>query len=412
MPSVVIVGAGAIGLSAAYHLSRSGCEVTVIDPAPLAAKASGHNAGWLIPSMSTPVPAPGMMGQALRWIMKRDSPLYVTPSLDPRFVDFMLRMLRSCTHRRFREGSATLSKLSADALAAFDELIADGVRFEMHEQPLTMLFTDPHKVEARVNDLELLDGKLPGFSWRHMNPADLRKHLPALSDKVVAGIESEGDRTVDPTSFVHGLADACRKEGVELNLGSSASLVDTGRGVVVRVDGETIRADKIVVAAGAWSNRVLAGIGERVPLVSGKGYGYDYPVGFGGPTKPFYLAEAKVAITPLDTKIRLAGTMGFTEIDERIGFTRAQGILGGVNDYFAGWPEVADAPEPWTGLRPMSPDGIPYVGPLLRHPQVLLATGHVMLGISLAPVTGRLIADLVMGRTRAESIPKLLPSRF
>lgn len=413
MTRVIVIGAGAVGLASAYSLRKAGCEVTVIDGSPLAAKASGHNAGWLIPSMSTPVPAPGMMLQAIKWMVQPDSPLYVTPSLKPSFLGFMLRMLRSCTEAQFREGSAVLAGLSATALADFDELAADGVEFESHEQPLAMLFTDASHVDGRVRELELLEGKLPGFSWEHMGEQALREHLPVLSDRVVAGIESRGDRSVDPALFVHGLADACRRLGVDIRLGTKAELETGARGEVhVRVGAETMRADRVVVAAGAWTNEVLRGIGERVPLQSGKGYGYDFPVVAGGPTKPLYLAEAKVAITPLDSKVRVAGTMGFGGLDETIKRRRAGGILTGVSTYFEGWPDLEQAPEPWTGLRPMTPDGVPIIGPLAKHPNVLVATGHVMLGISLAPTTGKLIAELATGAATPEHLRGVSAGRF
>ncbi|GAA1324647.1 NAD(P)/FAD-dependent oxidoreductase [Leucobacter albus] len=418
MTRVIVIGAGAVGLASAYYLRKAGHDVTVVDQAPLAAKASGHNAGWLIPSMSTPVPAPGMMLQAMKWMVQPDSPLYVTPSLKPSFIGFMLRMLRSCTDSKFREGSAVLAALSATALSDFDELAAEGVEFEQHDEPLAMLFTNGHKVEGRVTELELLDGKLPGFSWNHMSDADLKAHKPVLSDRVAAGIESRGDRSVDPGSFVRGLAAACEREGVELRLGAPATL-ETGAGgsVAVRVGSAThgselLSADRVVVAAGAWTNEVLKGIGERVPLQSGKGYGYDFPVVPGGPTKPIYLAEAKVAITPLDTKVRLAGTMGFTGVDESIKRRRAGGILTGVSSYFEGWPDIEGAPEPWTGLRPTTPDGLPIIGALAKHPSVLVATGHVMLGISLAPTTGKLITDLVAGGPVPELLRGVSADRF
>ena len=413
MTRVIVIGAGAVGLASAYYLRKAGNDVTVVDQAPLAAKASGHNAGWLIPSMSTPVPAPGMMLQAMKWMVQPDSPLYVTPSLKPSFVGFMLRMLRSCSDTRFREGSAVLAALSATALADFDELTAEGVTFEQHEQPLAMLFTDPHKVDGRVAELQLLDGKLPGFSWDYMSDADLRSYKPVLSNEVVAGIESRGDRSVDPASFVHGLAAACEREGVELRLGERARLEDGTTGAVsVRVGADSLRADRVVVAAGAWTNEVLAGIGERVALQSGKGYGYDLPVVPGGPVAPIYLAEAKVAITPLDTKVRLAGTMGFTGVDESIKRRRAGGILTGVSRYFADWPDVGAAPEPWTGLRPTTPDGLPIIGALPKHPGVIVATGHVMLGISLAPTTGKLVTDLVAGGPLPDLLAGVTADRF
>lgn len=425
MTSVIVVGAGAIGLASAFHLRKSGADVTVIDPAPLAQKASGHNAGWLIPSMSTPVPAPGMLPQAMKWMLQRDSPLYIKPDLNPQFAKFLLQMLFSSADKRYRKGSDVLANLSNTALSSFDELAADGVAFEAHSQPLTMLFMDEHKRDGRVAELELLDGKLPGFSWSHLSTSEMRAELPSLSDAVVAAIQSEGDRSVDPATLVKGLADACRAEGVDLRLGEKASLVRSGPGssgdrVRVKVGGGTgngagvdfLDADKIVVAAGAWTNEILGGIGEKIALQSGKGYGYDLPVTTQGPNNPLYLAEAKVAVTPLDTKIRLAGTMGFSGVDENTDAVRAGGILTGVSKYFNDWPDVETAPAPWTGLRPMTPDGIPTIGPLPGAANVIVATGHAMLGISLAPVTGKLVTDLVNGTITQNDIPALAPDRF
>lgn len=412
-PSTIVLGAGAVGLASAYYLRRAGCEVTVIDPEPLAARASGHNAGWLIPSMSTPVPEPGVLPQALKWMTKKDSPLYVSPSADPHYAAFLLKMLRNCTPARYEKGAAVLASLSSTALSDFDDLQADGVEFEHHADPLTMLFTDEHKMEHRVAALKLIEKSLPGFSWKQMSDADLRAHVPAVSDKVVAGIESVGDRSVDPASYVHGLAAACEREGVELRLGEQGNLV-TGPGgeVSVQVGGQRLKAEKIVVAAGVWTPSLLKDIGERVPLQAGKGYGYDLPLAADAPTKPMYLAEGKVAITPLDTKVRLAGTMGFGPINETVDGVRAGGIITNTREYFSGWDALETPPEPWTGLRPTSPDGVPIIGPLAKHPDVLVASGHVMLGISLSPTTGKLIADFATGRIAADARPDLSPNRF
>ncbi|HCT13684.1 FAD-dependent oxidoreductase [Corynebacterium nuruki] len=412
-PTTIVLGAGAVGLASAYHLRRAGCEVTVIDPEPLAARASGHNAGWLIPSMSTPVPEPGVLPQALKWMTKKDSPLYVSPSADPHYAAFLLKMLRNCTASRFEKGAATLAALSSTALSDIAELRADGVEFEHHADPLTMLFTDGHKVDHRIAELKLIEKSLPGFSWQQMTEEDLRAHVPAVSDKVVAGIESVGDQSVDPASYVRGLAAACEREGVELRLGEQGTLVSgPGGEVSVQVGGTRLKAEKIVVAAGVWTPGLLAGIGERIPLQAGKGYGYDLPVTADAPTKPMYLAEGKVAITPLDTKIRLAGTMGFGPINEGVDEVRAGGIITNTREYFSGWGALDTPPEPWSGLRPTTPDGVPVIGPLAQHPDVLVASGHVMLGISLSATTGKLITGFATGNLAADAHPDLSPNRF
>ncbi|KUG61503.1 hypothetical protein AVL61_00825 [Kocuria rosea subsp. polaris] len=409
----IVIGAGAIGLSSAYYLRKSGVEVTVVDPAPPGSKASAHNAGWVVPSMSTPVPAPGMLPQALRWMLRRDSPLYVSPVLDPQFARFMLTMLRHCTTARFEAGLKVLAELGAETLQLFDEMAADGVEFESHTGPLTMLFRDAAKLEAHIGELETMAALIPGFSWRTLDRSGLDRELPDVAGGVAGGLQTLGDRSLDPASFTAGLAAACAGEGIEFRLGRSASLrQEADASVSVVVGDEVLRGDRVVVAAGVWTDQILRGIHERVLLQAGKGYGFDLPLEAGGPAHPLYLAEAKVAVTPLAAKVRVAGTMGFGGLDETISAVRAGGVLAGLPAYFTRWPDLSTKPQPWTGLRPMTPDGLPIIGPLPRHPHVLVATGHAMLGISLAPPTGRLIAEMVTGRSPARHRAALAADRF
>jgi D-amino-acid dehydrogenase len=409
----IVIGAGAIGLSSAYYLRKAGVDVTVVDPAPPGAKASSHNAGWVVPSMSTPVPAPGMLPQALRWMLRRDSPLYVSPNLSPQFLRFMLTMLRHCTTTRFQAGLKVLAELSAETLELFDDLAADDVQFESHADPFTMLFNDAHKLEHHAVELETMASLIPRLSWQALSSEDLARLHPYVADGLAGGLQTTGDRSLDPASFVGGLVEACVRDGVELRVGQPAALrQESSTAVSVTVADEVLTADRIVVAAGVWTNRVLAGIHERVTLQAGKGYGFDLPLQPGGPRHPLYLAEAKVAINPLSTKVRLAGTMGFGGIDERINTTRAGGILSSLPSYFSQWPALDEPPRPWTGLRPMTPDGLPIIGPLPRQPQVLIATGHAMLGVSLAPATGRLVSEMATGRPEARHRASLTADRF
>lgn len=394
----IVIGAGAIGLSSAYYLRKAGAEVTVVDASEPGSKASAHNAGWVVPSMSVPVPAPGMMPQALKWMTRRDSPLYVTPSLNPRFLGFMAEMLRNCTTGRFEAGLKVLAHLSSDTLQLFDDMAADGVEFESHSDPLTMLYAKAENLEKHTVELKAMEAHIPGFKWRTIEGNDLSKEVPHVRDGLAGGLQTFGDRSLDPASLTRGLTAACKRDGVEFRIGSPAKLrTAEGGSVEVVVGEEALKADKIIVAAGVWTNSILAGIGDRVSLISGKGYGYDLRGSSRGPQQPLYLAEAKVAITPLSTKVRIAGTMGFGGINEGISKVRAQGLLTSLPKYFKNWPSLSAQPEPWTGLRPMTPDGLPIIGSSRKRHDVLIATGHAMLGVSLAPPTGQLIAELALG---------------
>lgn len=409
----IVIGAGAIGLSAAYYLREAGAEVTVLDASEPGSKASAHNAGWIVPSMSVPVPAPGMLPQALKWMMRRDSPLYVTPNLSPRFVGFMLEMLRNCTTERFEVGLKVLAHLSSETLQLFDDLAADGVSFESHSDPLTMLYTNAGNLEKHAVELKTMEEYIPGFQWRALADKDLAAEFPNVSEGLAGGLQTFGDRSIDPATLTSGLAGACRRNGVEIRASSGATLRvgDHGKTEVL-VGRETLQADRIVVAAGVWTNGILAGIGDRVSLVAGKGYGYDLPLEGNAPKCPMYLAEAKVAVTPLNTKVRIAGTMGFGGIDERISAVRAHGLIKSLPRYFKDWPPAVTPPQPWTGLRPMTPDGLPIIGASRKRPEVLIATGHAMLGVSLAPPTGKLIAELATGEAASRHLASLSATRF
>lgn len=410
----IVIGAGAIGLSSAYYLRKAGSEVTVVDESEPGSKASAHNAGWVVPSMSVPVPAPGMMPQALKWMTRRDSPLYVTPSLNPHFLGFMAEMLRNCTTGRFEAGLKVLAHLSRDTLQLFDEMAADGVAFESHSDPLTMLYSNAENLQKHAVELKAMEAHIPGFKWRSIDGNDLAKEVPHVRDGLAGGLQTFGDRSLDPASLTRGLTAACKRDGVELRIGKAAKLrTAVGGSVDVVLGEETLKADKVVVAAGVWTNKILAGIGDRVSLISGKGYGYDLPPSTNGPQNPLYLAEAKVAVTPLNNKIRIAGTMGFGGINERISKVRAQGLLTSLPKYFNNWPTLPSQPEPWTGLRPMTPDGLPIIGPSRKRKDVLIATGHAMLGVSLAPPTGKLIAEIATGDTASRRhLSSLSSDRF
>ncbi|TLM82489.1 FAD-dependent oxidoreductase [Pseudarthrobacter sp. NamE5] len=410
----IVIGAGAIGLSSAYYLRKAGSEVTVVDESEPGSKASARNAGWVVPSMSVPVPAPGMMPQALKWMTRRDSPLYVTPSLTPHFLGFMAEMLRNCTTGRFEAGLKVLAHLSRDTLQLFDEMAADGVAFESHSDPLTMLYSNAENLQKHAVELEAMEAHIPGFTWRSIDGNDLVKEVPHVLDGLAGGLQTFGDRSLDPASLTRGLTAACKRDGVEFRIGKAAKLrTAVGGSVEVVLGEETLKADKIVVAAGVWTNKILAGIGDRVSLISGKGYGYDLPPSTNGPQNPLYLAEAKVAVTPLNNKIRIAGTMGFGGINERISKVRAQGLLTSLPKYFNNWPPLPTQPEPWTGLRPMTPDGLPIIGPSRKRTDVLIATGHAMLGVSLAPPTGKLIAEIATGDTASRRhLSSLSSDRF
>ncbi|MGC0362309.1 D-amino-acid dehydrogenase [Rhodococcus sp. 27YEA15] len=394
---VTVIGAGSIGLCSALALAAEGASVQVVDSGVPGTGASSHNAGWVVPSMSAPVPAPGVMAKSLRWMLKPDSPLYIHPSPNPQFAAFMLRMLRNCTPSRFESGLKNLMALNERTFGLFDELERSGLRFENHRSGLVQLFRTQKSLDSHIDEMTQVRD-LGGDDFEVLAREQVGDAIAGLSDSILGGIVCPRERFLDPAAFTASLITACTDLGVEFVDGTEVSLSQDGSGRVVATgNGYTTTADHFVVAAGAWSGKAVRGLGYTLPLQAGKGYGFDVPSMFPPGTRASYLSEAKVAVTPLAASTRLAGTMGFGGLDERIHARRANGILTSAADYFDNWVAPTGAVA-WTGLRPMTPDGMPIIGALPAHPTVTVATGHAMLGITLGPVTGDLVAGSVFGR--------------
>ncbi|MBV7699834.1 FAD-binding oxidoreductase [Streptomyces sp. TRM70350] len=402
--SAVIVGAGVIGLATAHRLAQDGLAVTVVDAARAgAAGASVHNAGWIVPIMSTPVPAPGMLGKALRWMARRDSPLYVRPSPRPEHVRFMINMLRHCNPEAFAHGVEALTSLNERTLQLFDEYEKDGIRFEHHRTGQLLVFTTRHTMDeyrAATAPMERI-----GHTAVPLTGDELRDLEPALGKQVLTGLHCPQERHVDPASLVKGLEDRCRELGVRFLHDSPVTGIRTrGRTVTsLLAGGDEVPGDLFVLAAGVHTGPLSRLAGHALPIRPGKGYGFDDTSGAVTLRHSVYLGEAKVAVTPLANRVRFAGTMEFGSADATIDRHRLRGIARSAHTYLPDFP-LESRPQGWTGLRPMTPDGLPVIGPLPGKDNVLVASGHSMLGVTLAPVTAEIIsAEVVGGRQQADT---------
>lgn len=409
--AVVVIGSGPIGLGIAFELASRGVDVMVLEAGAIGSGAARRNAGWVVPIMAAPVPAPGVVGKAARWMFEPTSPLRVAPDLDPGHVAFMLGMLRASSPSRFRRGVAAVSSLAQGTLGLFDAYGERGVEFELHRQGVLLAFTSQREYRAHVEEYQDA-AALAGLVPPELLAADRVRHLePALSDAVVAGILCPDQMHLDPDSFVDGLHRAINALGVPVVKYRPVLDVTIGRGEVrITTNRGTITAEQVVAAAGVGTARIAARLGQRIPLRFGKGYGYDLAAPAVPLRRAVYLTEAKVAATPLDRGMRLAGTMEFGGDPDRLDARRAAGILASSRRYFA--EELAPAPAPWAGLRPMTPDGLPVVGRIPHAPEVVLATGHAMLGVTLAPRTATLVADLLAGRPPSTVLAPFAPERF
>jgi D-amino-acid dehydrogenase len=420
MQPVVVIGGGIIGLSTAFALNRRGCPVTVIDAGPREHAASHVNAGWVTPSLAEPVPSPGLIATSLRWMLHSDSPLYIRPRLDPVFLRWTLRFWRHCNTRDYLAGTEATAAFGARSLALYDAMRAAGVQYEEHRDGLLFVYRTTAALERDYAALEPI--RRFGFDISApMDGAELRALEPSLSATVAGGYWLPQERSVRPDSLVRGLVDYLQERGIEVRQNTPVTGIETSgrKATAVFAGGQRIPAQAIVVAAGAWTPRLLKPLRVNVPIEAGKGYSIDltpapplpHPV-----SRPLYLHETRVAITPLEGMVRLAGTMELSGLNHDVRQERVTAIAHSAGWAIDGWPRKTPMSGPgvriWNGPRPMTPDGLPVIGWLPGYRNLIVASGHAMLGVTLAPATGEAVTDLIITGRAPDVIAPFDPARF
>jgi D-amino-acid dehydrogenase len=413
-PRVVVVGGGVIGVSCAYYLARSGARVTVFERKRIGAGASSGNAGTASPG-HPPLNRPGRVAQAIRQMLDPTSPLYIHPSWNPPLWRWLIGFARYCTSAHVEAAMGVMGPLGKDALALLDTLIAEE-RIECDYRRDG--YYDVCATEAGLRDARAeaeLSARF-GYASEAVDGDELRRREPALGSRAIGGVFHPEAASMDPERFLARLAKAAERKSARVREGMNVESVlqSGGRATGVKLaDGSIEPAEAIVLATGPFSLDLARRVGTRLPVQPGKGYHRDVPVGPNG-APPLRVAcvlhETAVFCTPMDTFVRFAGTMEFSGANLIMRPARLRGLTVAARELMPGLGPARPVSE-WCGLRPMSVDGVPIVGPLPGVEGVSVATGHGMLGLTLAPVTGEIVTNLVLGREDPR-LAGVSPGRF
>jgi len=396
---VLIIGGGVVGLSCAYELARRGVGVTVIDKGEMGYGCSYGNAGWITPCFAMPLPMPGMLLKSVGWLLDPDSPLYIKPAPSRLLAQWLVRFMLAMNHKQMMRSVAALTEISLYSSDAYTKLEGEtGHAFGLRKDGLLMAAQTKSGLKYAVEEMNLVAGH--GIPGRKLEADELRAFEPSLTGPLEGGVFFPDEMHAEPLQVTRALAKGAVAHGAKLL--SQTEIIDfetqDGRVVSARTTRGVYRADQFVLAMGAWSTPMASSLGLNVPVLGGKGYALITKPLAPNPLRPLMLVEKKVAVTPREGSLRLAGTLELVKGDFIITPRRVDAIIRGARE-FLNVPEAFEYSEIWRGLRPCTPDGVPVIGYPKKLANLLLCTGHQMLGLQSAPGSGRLAADLLLGKT-------------
>jgi D-amino-acid dehydrogenase len=410
---VGVIGGGIIGLCSAYYLKKAGHDVLVFDQSSLEDGCSFGNAGMVVPSHIIPLAAPGMIAKGFRWMFNNKSPFYVKPRLSLDLLKWGWLFYLQANADHVAHAAPALKELSLFSKTQYQQLAREvSFDFGYHERGLLMLYQSAEAEHEETETAHLANQQ--GIHARMLTPSEVQAMEPDVRVSVRGGVFYPGDAHLTPQLLIRGLIDDLKKQGVVFHASTSVTGFDfrSGRVRALRAGAGEYPVDELVLAAGSWSPELAHQLQLNLPMQAGKGYSFTEENVKRNIRIPSILLEARVAVTTMGNSIRFGGTMEITGIDHAINLNRVRGIVEAVPRYYDLQPAMPAREKIWHGLRPCSPDGLPYIGRLKSLPNVIIATGHAMMGLSLGPGTGKLVAEIVQDQVSFGSLEVFRPDRF
>ncbi len=414
MSKVTIIGGGIVGLFTAYYLSEEGFEVTLLDQGDLQQGCSTGNAGMIVPSHIVPLASPGMISKGLKWMFSSTSPFYIHPRVDRRLLQWCLHFYRASTKQHVERSIPYLKNLSLLSKRLYLDFAAQHPESQigLKEQGLLMLYKTPEMEHEETEMAQLAN--LHGVEAKVLSRKEVQALEPNVELNVRGAVHFTGDAHLDPAKLHCYIKEHLERKGVQMVPQAQVLKFDqTGSRIskVITTKGD-YTSDQLIICAGAWSGQLANKLGIYLPMLSGKGYSFmqqNQPA----LQVPAILCERKVAVTPFGEQVRFGGTMEITCTDQSINQQRVRGIFDSISNYYANFSPTFPEPEKvWSGLRPCSPDGLPYIGATQRWSNVYFGTGHSMMGVSLAPATGKVLAEHLLHKKEQLLTDAFSPDRY
>jgi D-amino-acid dehydrogenase len=411
---VVVVGAGVIGLCTADALIDRGYRVTVLERDREPGNGCSYgNGGIVVPSHFVPLAAPGMVRQGLLMLRDRQSPFGVSKLTDLATLGWMARFARASNPGHVERSAPLLKELNLQSRTLYEGLVANlGVDVGYAKRGLLMLSRThaAHEAESRLAD----QANRIGLRATLLTNDDLKRLEPDVEMDVAGAVHFEDDAHLTPPVFMEAMRRKLLACGAEIRYGISASGFRTENRTVksIETDQGPLEADEFVVAAGAWSNALARSLGLKLPLLAGKGFGMTITDPPETPRIPAILTEARIAVTPMVDGVRFVGAMELGQPGVAPSAGRVEGMRRRIPEYYPSFTGDRLGAPVWSGNRPCSPDGLPYLGRTRRADNVVIATGHAMMGMSLGPVTGLVVSKIIAGDPPGIAIHLLDPDRY